>query len=161
MNQYIRYYQMSIECQYMSNICQTQTKGKWDNKTNRRNKREQEKGPRGVSRSEGSKTSSSRVRRFEDFEHHATSCDIMRQMKCLKLEGSKASKIVQRLQKLFSGFMRGFPLHHLSPPLFLQFFYSSGTSDRHCKGNCGPKKHLKCHAHSRASKSTSRESKDV
>ena len=30
-----------------------------------------------------------------------------------------------------------------------------------CKGNCGPKKHLKCHAHLRASKSISRGSKDV
>ncbi len=48
---------MSIEYQYMSNICQTQTKGKQNNETNKRNKRKQEKGPRGVSRSEGSKTS--------------------------------------------------------------------------------------------------------
>src|SRR6266540_3081488 len=70
MKQYTRYYQMSIECQYMSNICQTQMKGKWNNETNRRNKRKQEKGPRGVSRSEDSKTLSSRVRRFEDFKHH-------------------------------------------------------------------------------------------
>ncbi len=48
---------MSIECQYMSNICQIQTKGKQDNETNKRNKRAQEKGPRGASRSKGSKTS--------------------------------------------------------------------------------------------------------
>src|SRR6266545_4977823 len=112
MNHHIRYYQMSIECQYMSNICQTQTKGKQNNETNKRNKRKQEKGPRGVSRSEGSKTSSSRVRRFEDFECHARSRDITRQMKCIELEGSKASKIVQRLRKLFGGFVRGFPLQY-------------------------------------------------
>ena len=31
---------MLIECQYMSNICQTQMKGKWDNETNKRNERE-------------------------------------------------------------------------------------------------------------------------
>ena len=29
---------MLIECQYMSNICQTQMKGKWNNGTNKRNK---------------------------------------------------------------------------------------------------------------------------
>ena len=48
---------MSFKCQYMSNICQTQTKGKQDKETNKRNKREQEKGSRGVFRSKGSKTS--------------------------------------------------------------------------------------------------------
>ncbi len=67
---------MLIKYQYMSNICQTQMKDKWNNKTDERNKREQEKGSRGVSRSEGSKTLSSRVRRFEDFERHATSCSV-------------------------------------------------------------------------------------
>src|SRR6266540_3682733 len=99
MNQQTRYHQMSIECQYMSNICQTQTKGKWNNETNKRNKRKQEKGPRGVSRSEGSKISSSRVRRFEDFEHHMSSRDITRQMKCLKLKGSKALKTLRWLHE--------------------------------------------------------------
>ncbi len=64
---------MSIECQYMSNIYQAQMKGEWDNETDKRNKREQEKGPRSASRSKGLKASSSRVRRFEDFKHHATS----------------------------------------------------------------------------------------
>src|SRR6266545_2008417 len=100
-NQYTRYHQMSIECQYMSNICQTQMKGKQNNKTNKRNKRKQDKGPRGVSRSEDSKTLSSRVRRFKDFKYYTISRDVTRQTKCLQLEGSKASKIVQRLQKLF------------------------------------------------------------
>src|SRR6266542_3465537 len=102
MNQYIRYHQMLIKCQYMSNICQTQTKGKQNNETNKRNKRIQEKGPRGVSRSKGSKTSSSRVRRFEDFECHTTSRDITRQ--------TNSNSKVRRLWKLFSGFVRGFPL---------------------------------------------------
>ncbi len=69
---------MSIKYQYMSNICQAQTKGEWDNKTDKRNKREQEKGPRSASRSKGSKALSLRVRRFKDFECHMTSCDIMR-----------------------------------------------------------------------------------
>src|SRR6266498_939917 len=78
MNQHIRYHQMSIKCQYMSNICQAQTKGERDNKTDKRNKREQEKGPRDASRSKGSKASSSRVRRFKDLEHHMISCDVMR-----------------------------------------------------------------------------------
>src|SRR6266540_1807422 len=59
MNQHIRYHQMSIKCQYMSNICQAQTKGERDNKTDKRNKREQEKGPRDASRSKGLKASSS------------------------------------------------------------------------------------------------------
>src|SRR6266545_1392910 len=95
MNQHTRYHQMSIKCQYMSNICQTQTKGKWDNETNKRSKREQEKGPRGASRSKGSKASSLRVRRFKDFKHHATSRDVARQMKCLKFEDSKASETLQ------------------------------------------------------------------
>ena len=44
-------------------------KGKWNNKTNKRNKREQEKGPRGASRSKGLKASSLRVRRFEGFRN--------------------------------------------------------------------------------------------
>src|SRR6266511_1792859 len=114
MNQHIKYHQMSIECQYMSNICQAQMKGGQNNETDKRIKREQEKGPRGASRSKGSKALSSRVRRFEDFECHATSQDITRQTKCLKLEGSKALKIVQRLRKLFGGFVRGFPLQHPS-----------------------------------------------
>src|SRR6266545_6266863 len=100
MNQHIRYHQMSIECQYMSNICQAQAKGEQDNKTNRRNKREQEKGPRGASRSKGSKALSLRVRRFKDFEYHTTSRD-RRSVSNLK---------VQRLRKLFGGFMRSFPL---------------------------------------------------
>src|SRR6266542_2394365 len=95
MNQHIRYHQMSIECQYMSNICQAQTKGQWDDETDKRNKREQEKGPRSASRSKGSKASSSRVRRFEDFEYHATSQDITRQTKCLELEGLKASETLR------------------------------------------------------------------
>ena len=69
-------------------------KGKQDSKTDKRNKREQEKGPRSASRSKGLKALSSRVRRFEDFEHHVTSRDVVRQMKCLELEGLKASKIV-------------------------------------------------------------------
>src|SRR6266545_679464 len=111
MNQHIRYHQMSIECQYMSNICQAQTKGEWDNETDKRIKREQEKGPRGASRSKGSKALSSRVRRFKDLEHHMISRDVTRQTKCLELEDSK---IVRRLRKLFSCFMRGFPLQ--SPP---------------------------------------------
>src|SRR6266540_6829421 len=97
MNQYTRYHQMSIECQYMSNICQTQTRGKWNNETNKRNKRKQEKGPRGVPRSEGLKTLSLRVRRFKDFKRHVISQDITRQMKCLELEGLKTLKIVRRL----------------------------------------------------------------
>ncbi len=46
---------MLIECQYMSNICQAQMKGEQDNETDKRNKREQEKGPRGASRSKGLK----------------------------------------------------------------------------------------------------------
>ncbi len=46
---------MSIECQYMSNICQAQMKGEQDNETDKRNKREQEKGTRGASRSKGLK----------------------------------------------------------------------------------------------------------
>ncbi len=66
-------------------------KDKWNNKTDERNKREQEKGSRGVSRSEGSKTLSSRVRRFEDFKRHATSWDIMRETKCLELENSSVA----------------------------------------------------------------------
>src|SRR6266545_4183191 len=101
----MRYHQMSIECQYMSNICQTQMKGKQNNKTNKRNKRKQEKGPRGVSRSEGSKTLSSRVRRFEDFECHTTSHDITRHHETdeLELEGSKALETLQWLRE-------GFPL---------------------------------------------------
>ena len=37
-NQHTRYHQMSIECQYMSNICQTQMKDKQNNETNKRNK---------------------------------------------------------------------------------------------------------------------------
>src|SRR6266498_1374199 len=90
MNQHIRYHQMSIKCQYMSNICQAQMKGEWNNETDKRNKREQEKGPRSASRSKGSKALSSRVRRFENFKHHATSRDVTRQTKCLELEGSKA-----------------------------------------------------------------------
>ncbi len=102
MNQHIRYHQIWIKCQYMSNICQAQTKGKWDNETN---KREQKKGPRGVSKSKGLKTSSSRVRRFEDFEHHITSCNIM---------GCRETDDVSWTRKFFSGFMRGFPLQ--SPP---------------------------------------------
>ena len=85
---------MSIKCQYMSNICQAQTKGEQDNETDKRIKREQEKGPRSASRSKGSKASSSRVRRFKDFERHTTSRDVVRQTKCLELKGSKASKIV-------------------------------------------------------------------
>src|SRR6266511_3332151 len=97
----MRYHQMSIECQYMSNICKKQMKGKQNNEINKRNKRKQEKGPRGVSRSEGSKTLSLRVRRFEDFECHATSCDITRQMKCLRLKGSKALKTLQWLHESF------------------------------------------------------------
>src|SRR6266540_3913788 len=103
MNQHIRYHQMSIECQYISNICQTQMKGKQNNKTNKKNKSKQEKGPRSVSRSKGSKASSSRIRRFKDFEHHTTSRDVTRQMKCLELEGLKASKTLQWLHE-------GFPL---------------------------------------------------
>ena len=94
---------MSIKCQYMSNIYQTQMKGKQNNETNKRNKRKQEKGPRGVSRSKGSKTLSLRVRRFEDFKCHATSWDIIRQTKCLELEGSKALETLWWLHK-------GFPL---------------------------------------------------
>src|SRR6266540_6601871 len=93
---------MLIECQYMSNICQTQMKGKWNNKTNKRNKRKQEKGPRGVSRSESSKTLSLRIRRFEYFEHHVISRD----------RQSVSNSKVRRLQKLFGGFMRGFPLQY-------------------------------------------------
>ena len=69
-------------------------KGEWDNETDKRIKREQEKGPRGASRSKGSKASSLRVRRFKDFECHVTSQDVVRQTKCLELEGSKASKVV-------------------------------------------------------------------
>src|SRR6266542_3157864 len=114
MTQHLRYHQMSIKCQYMSNICQAQTKGERNNETDKKNKREQEKGPRGASRSKGSKALSSRVRRFEDFKRHATSQDVARQTKCLELEGLKASKIVRRLRKLFSGFMRGFPLQAVS-----------------------------------------------
>jgi len=53
-------------------------KGKWNNETNKRNKRKQKKEPRGVSRSEGLKTLSLRIRRFKDFEHHAISRDITR-----------------------------------------------------------------------------------
>src|SRR6266545_4019504 len=87
MNQHIRYHQMSIECQYMSNICQTQMKGKQNNETNKRNKRKQEKGPRGISRSKGSKTSNI-MRHYETGEVSQT--------------------------RRFEGFVRGFPLHHLS-----------------------------------------------
>src|SRR6266508_2432211 len=76
MNQHIKKHQMENKCQYISNICQAQTKGEWDNKTDKRNKREQEKGPRSASRSKGSKALSLRVRRFEDFECHMTSWDI-------------------------------------------------------------------------------------
>src|SRR6266498_1197554 len=101
MNQHIRYHQMSIECQYMSNICQAQMKGERDDETDKRNKREQEKGPRGASRSKGSKASSSRVRRFEDFECHATSRDVARQTKCLKLEGSKALETLRWFHEEF------------------------------------------------------------
>ena len=109
---------MLIECQYMSNICQAQMKGEWDNETDKRNKREQEKGPRGASRSKGLKALSLRVRRFKDFEHHATSWDVARQMKCLKLEGSKASETLW-------WFREGFPLTVASLkesfPLIVQF----------------------------------------
>src|SRR6266496_254223 len=103
-NQHTRYHQMSIECQYMSNICQTQRKGKWNNETNKRNKRKQEKGPRCISRSEGL-----RVRRFKGFEHHATSRNITRQMKCLELKGLKASKTLRWL-------CEGFPLTMMFNP---------------------------------------------
>ncbi len=78
-------------------------KGEWDNETDKRNKREQEKGPRGASRSKGSKALSSRVRRFEDFEHHVISRDVVRQTKCLKLKCLKASETLQ-------WFHEGFPL---------------------------------------------------
>ncbi len=97
---------MSIYVKYMSNT----NKGKWNNETNKRNKRKQKKEPRGVSRSEGLKTLSLRIRRFKDFEHHVTLWDVTRQIKCLELKGLKTSKIVRRLRKLFSGFMRGFSL---------------------------------------------------
>src|SRR6266540_4176884 len=75
MNPYIRYHQMSIECQYMSNICQAQMKGERDNETDKRIKREQEKGPRGASRSKGSKASSLRIRSMKTLNimrHHKT-----------------------------------------------------------------------------------------
>ena len=71
-------------------------KGGQNNETDKRIKREQEKGPRGASRSKGSKALSSRVRRFEDFECHATSQDVARQTKCLELKGLKASKILYK-----------------------------------------------------------------
>src|SRR6266508_5580520 len=102
---------MLIEYQYMSNICQTQMEDKWNSKTNKRNKREQEKGPRGVSRSEGSKTLSLRVRRFKDFEHHATSCDIMGCRKTDEVSRTQrfedfedSSKALKTLQWLHEGF---------------------------------------------------------
>ena len=83
----------------MLNICQAQMKGKQDNETDKRIKREQEKGPRCASRSKGSKASSLRVRRFEvswtqrfkDFE-----------------DSSKASKTLRWLPE-------GFPLT-ITPP---------------------------------------------
>ena len=56
-------------------------KDKWNNETNKMNKRIQEKGPRGVSRSKGSKTSSI-------TQHHTTLWDVARQTKCLELENS-------------------------------------------------------------------------
>src|SRR6266498_1572006 len=100
MNQHIRYHQMSIECQYMSNVCQTQMKGKQDNETNKRNKRKQEKGPRGASRSKGLKTLSLRVRQFEDLEYHAISRNITQHHKTdevsqtRRFEGFRSSSVV-------------------------------------------------------------------
>src|SRR6266511_2178325 len=101
MNQHIRYHQMSIKGQYMSNICQAQMKGEWDNETDKRNEREQEKGPRGASRSKGLKALSLRVRRFKDFKHHAISQDVARQMKCLEFEDSKALETLWWFHKEF------------------------------------------------------------
>ena len=102
-------------------------KGKRNNETNKRNKRKQEKGPRGVSRSEGSKTSSSRVRRFEDFEHHATLQDVTRQMKCLKLEGSKAS---ESLWWLHEGFFFPYRLSMIQNAALLIEMYEDAISPR-------------------------------
>src|SRR6266545_1118312 len=106
MNQHIRYHQMSIECQYMSNICQTQIKGKWDNKTNKRNKREQEKGPRGASRSKGSKTSN--ITRY-----HMTSQDMTRHHNTDKVSQTRRFEGFEdslKASETLQWFREGFPL---------------------------------------------------
>ncbi len=98
---------MSIECHYMSNICQAQMKGEQNNKTDKRNKREQEKGPRGASRSKGFKFEGQKVRRLQT-SHNITRChETDKVSRTQRFEGFKDSlKASETLQ----WFHEGFPL---------------------------------------------------